>query len=716
MSSLGEALGLAFLARLGAELRDRAARMAPGNLEELIGRQSSALRELLREFREGDVERALRKSLPLAEPGDDRGAGTFTGDRLPTQDLTYGLNDLLTGGGSAGGRWVGGHDMLDDLIREYRKAAELATRRGDYRRAAAIYGKLLRDYRAAAHALLRGGLHHDAGVLLLAKLDDHRGAARAFEAAGEFDRAVQLYRQVGDHEAAGDLLRRIGEEEAAVAEYRAAAEGLAASEAGSLAAGKLLLDKAGRPDLALEQFAAGWSRRPAGNSVACAVRIAQLHAEAGDVASIRRLVDEADAYFAVFSNQAELGQFYNEIAGLADRPGLEAGREDLRDRALLGIAAQVRRVARPGQKAGTLVPDLLGRHAWWPAAMVSDADHAVAAAIRPPREQPASSPSDHRTPRLWVGSGVVRAVAAASTSGEVFLGYEQGEVYGFRPGDSEVILVAAHDLPVAALATSHDGAHLVVLRAHPSDRGAISSYGRQPDGSYRLLLGMRLGDLTAPWLTPILTTELESLVGFWDGRLLHLLAVASLTSWGSLPLSGPEEPPPGALLLNPDHGEENDFSIFAHDGRQWCASDPWGDVRHLTRLSWRPALAEGNPLRSPPLSWSGHAPGEIDLCGLGEQGSIHWARFREGMLASVNSTHGAGEPGYLAATIVRDGLVAGVTSSRVEWLRCGNSQFRPWRSTDVAIPSAVACFAVRQTDELVVVCKDGLVVRVPIPV
>src|SRR5262249_23927868 len=153
----------------------------------------------------------------------------------------------------------GGFDVQAELVHEYTRAAERASKRGDYRRAAYIYGKLLGDYRSAANALLRGGLHHDAAVVLLERGNDVPGAARAFEAAGEVDRALQLYRQRGDHVEAGDLLRRAGEEDAALAEYQVAAHRLAASGQGLLAAGELMRVKTGRPDLALPYFAAGWA-------------------------------------------------------------------------------------------------------------------------------------------------------------------------------------------------------------------------------------------------------------------------------------------------------------------------------------------------------------------------------------------------------------------------------------------------------------------------
>ena len=101
MTRLGKALGWGKLAELGAGLVDRALRLAPRLSEEMLGRQAAALNELLRQFREGDIERALRRALPLGEPGEFRGAVPHPGDQLPPGDLSYDLNGLLedsTGG------------------------------------------------------------------------------------------------------------------------------------------------------------------------------------------------------------------------------------------------------------------------------------------------------------------------------------------------------------------------------------------------------------------------------------------------------------------------------------------------------------------------------------------------------------------------------------------------------------------------------------------
>ena len=113
----------------------------------------------------------------------------------------YNLGDLLRlrppGRGEANAVLPAEPDLIEALAQEYRKAAQRAAEQGDFRRAAYIYGFLLRDDRKAAGVLQRGGLHHDAAMLYLKKLNDLAAAAQAFEAAGEVDRAIELYRQIG---------------------------------------------------------------------------------------------------------------------------------------------------------------------------------------------------------------------------------------------------------------------------------------------------------------------------------------------------------------------------------------------------------------------------------------------------------------------------------------------------------------------------------------
>ena len=74
MVRLGQMLGIQGLSGLGVGWIGKALALAPRLSEDLLGRQAAALRDLLREFREGDLERALRRALPLGEPGGTRGA------------------------------------------------------------------------------------------------------------------------------------------------------------------------------------------------------------------------------------------------------------------------------------------------------------------------------------------------------------------------------------------------------------------------------------------------------------------------------------------------------------------------------------------------------------------------------------------------------------------------------------------------------------------
>src|SRR5207249_9833984 len=73
LHGLGNLLGLRGLAAVGANWIGKALSMAPRLSETLLGKQEAALRELLRRFREGKLEDALRHALPLGGAGDRGG-------------------------------------------------------------------------------------------------------------------------------------------------------------------------------------------------------------------------------------------------------------------------------------------------------------------------------------------------------------------------------------------------------------------------------------------------------------------------------------------------------------------------------------------------------------------------------------------------------------------------------------------------------------------
>jgi hypothetical protein len=689
---LGKALGWEGLARAGAERMDKALDAAPGLGAGVLGSQEAALRDLLREFREGDLDAALRRALPMGEPGSGRGA-TAAGDaRLPRHDLSYSLGNVL-GKSAPASVWFGGGDVQRALAEEYRKAALEAVKRGDHRRAAFIYGKLLRDWKLAAAVLLRAGFHHDAAILYLEKCDDPLAAARAFAAAGEVDRAVELYRERHEHVAAADLLRSSGDEDRAIAEFQLAADALARDESDH-AAGNLMLNRAGRADLAVPYLEAGWAKRPRPQAYVCAVRLADVCSQLEATDRLLGLVAEAEDAFRLPGNDEPAAHFWNALVRIADRRASVAGlRADLRDRARLGIATKLRQRATRDVRPISLVTDLLGHAPGWSPGVVADATFAVAAAAkrRETRERDAA-------PSIRVAQGKVTAVAGAPRAGEVFLGFASGEIFRFRAADREVTRLTVRHPEVIALATDADGSRVVALRGSGEELELVSFVRRGEGYAVVETRGVAGGD--GAHLAPRL---LQGELALWDGFAVrrfegsHLLPVHTGTA--TTP-----QPEGSALALLDLEGQPYPFKL--EGGYAHCAN--W-NVEPVF-IGWMPQTPRGSTLRAIPFDWLQWMDWRVSLVGLGETGSLLWSE--------LDLADGTAEPflfpgrgdSYLAATIVRRGLVAAVAPKRVEWLEASAGEVSVRAKQEVAIPSAVACFALEDTGELAVVTLDGWVV------
>jgi hypothetical protein len=139
-------------------------------------------------------------------------------------------------------------------------------------------------------------------------------------------------------------------------------------------------------------------------------------------------------------------------------------------------------------------------------------------------------------------------------------------------------------------------------------------------------------------------------------------------------------------------------------------------VRRLL-LGWRPTLPEGHTLRVAPLACIQVEPERFELAGLDREGVIYWSslKINDAELIRTSNNISEGETVYQATTLVRPGLVAGVTKSRIDWLRCRPQKFALVASTPVVIDSPIACFPALRTDELVVVCRNGTLICVPTP-
>lgn len=704
------------LANAAAAVARAALDRVPRISEALLGKQEAALRDLLREFREGSLEAALRRALPLW--GDAERGSAVAGDaELPRHDTRFSLRDLLATRGGTVARWYGGHNVAALLAAEYRKVAQAAADRGDHRRAAFIYAKLLGDFRLAAAVLERGGLHHDAAVLYLDKIGDRHAAARAFEAAGEVDRALRLYREQSEHALAGDLLRRAGDEEAALVEY-----GLAASELANrpdwLAAGDLLRDRAGRPDLATEYYDQGWFVC----SVPCGLRLMDYYADRELPDNLLELLQQARERVDRLGRPTDVVQFYQHLARIADRPRLASLRDDLRDRALLALAGEVRQRAEVEVNPGTVVAMALSRSGLWEPALVSDADYAFKAAVQknraapPPRVEPAAN-------RVRLGKGTVTAICAATETGVVFAGFDDGSLVAFDPasGTSQRLPESGeHRRSAVALSTDKKGDSCVVVRVGAGGAAEICSFSRVPFAKsplvYTSLHGRPLAASEVHALTPIWSHAPAGGVGYWDGTTVQFLGGLDLVPIAEVGFGLPAAACFAAAFC-PYARQESWPSLLLAAGRAFRLLPNWNGPGYDVLAGWCPTLPAGSALHAPPLSWLHREEGRIELAGVGGSGDACWCELRpvSGRYEVLQSNLKMGDEPYRAAAVFGPGRIAAVRKSGVDWLRAGGGRLAVATFTASPLADAVACFFSRPTQELFVACAAGELARVPVP-
>jgi tetratricopeptide (TPR) repeat protein len=456
---LGTKLNLAPLAGAGANLLERGMQLTPKLSEWLMNRQEALLRHLLKDFQDGNIEKALRHALPLSNSAPGSIAGNA---ELPTHDLLYSLRNLLGGRGPAGPAWLTPHQLFYALQAEYRKQAERAIERGDYRRAAFIYAKLLNDMGASAQVLSRGGLHRDAAVLYEKTLNNPRAAAGEWALAGEIEKAVAIFIRLDDVLAAADLLAQAGEAERALTLYRQAA-GKLAGQGKYLEAGDLLRTRGQRVDLAIEMYSQGWSDRGLVTSIPCGLALAQFYAREPNAARFMTLLAEGEEWHEPWGPEST-AHFFNQMAQLAQAAPLAGIADAAMDTCLMVLAQTLknngREIGRTGAPGEYFLP-----HAPWPAPLVRDARFAL-------HSVPAKRTAPLQFASARLGDSTVRAVCHMPHSGELFLGFENGEIIRHWPISGKSTTVIKSPLAVcglvspvtehflAALATSPGAAHV----------------------------------------------------------------------------------------------------------------------------------------------------------------------------------------------------------------------------------------------------------------
>ncbi|MCA8910864.1 MAG: hypothetical protein KDB82_04115 [Planctomycetes bacterium] len=699
LGKFGRALGSKGMQQAGGNLVSKGINNDPAKLQGLLGKQEAALRDLLRRFREGKIDEALRRALPVGG-SPSRGAAPAANANLPFHNLMYSLGNVLNRGSGGTAMWFTEPDVYTALVREYRKAAEAAKRDGDFRRAAFIYGKLLGDYRTAANLLQQGGLHRDAALLYMQKLNDPTAAARAYEAGGDIDDAVRLYRKIGQHVPAGDLLRKAGDDEGALIEYRTAGR-LLANRGEFKQAGELMMAKANDADEALVFFHEGWRARPHPSAVPCAVHMAVIHADREQPEKLDALTDEADRFFAPPGNEARAAQYYNMLATLARRESLGEHRADLRDRALTGMANKLR------QNPKSQLP-FDGKA--WSNAFVSDVRFAQRTELK---RQPARPAADNElVSSVQIAQGNVVAVSYAWRAGTLFVAFDSGAIHTFSPTSGTAEVRGGGDR-TSGIAVDPAGTLLAVMeRGSESfeDSFELSCFVRRQNGGYYVGRG-----------SEIMRGEYE-LLGVGDVGGNNIVAISD-NSRGVIVLRqgegfdpyveypAPSTPWAGRLVRTDKTG----LLLLGDRTAHWLGAinqlqtvTRWQDAATHWRTQGMISGAEAAIFEGP--------PGNLEIAGRNEQGSLYWSGLKAGTFGlRCESRIVAARGDYLCAAITRPGHIAGVTHEGVNWFRKEGEGFVLQARTKLNAPDAVACFVAQDSGELLVLGATGRVQLLSIP-
>jgi tetratricopeptide (TPR) repeat protein len=701
---LGRALGVPGLAKAGAHLARKAIEQVPRLTEKILGAQEAALREVLRQLREGDVEKALRRA-PIAVADPDRPARVGTGADLGSQDPRYSLRALIASGTGPATAWLGGGDVWLQLANEYRRLAEDALRRGDHRRAAYLYGVLLRDLRSAANALMAGGLFRDAAILFRDRLRDELAAASAFEQAGEYDEALRLYERQGRYEQAAELLRRLGDEERAVEFFIRAADRLA--EHTYLLAGDLIRQKVGRRDLAARYYRRGWEGRTA-ESVTCGERLLDDHLLAEEWTQVDELLDEAEIRLAP-PRSRDAGRFFNYALQVGEVSLPKDRRDDLSDRTRLLFARHLR--SEPAR--GALAGELFGSGGPWPGPVARDAAFACR------RSSPASIrlPADHTAP-VRLTDGTVTAVIVARDTFDLIIATDTAVVC-WRVDEGRIIpILATHSRQVIGLSTDPRGRIVFVLRAEGSD-AILRCFVADGSDTFRSH-GVRW--LEDPELGAQRWYLQPSALIRDDEPLITLSGAAGRTfHYGTYLRTKPLE------WFFPD-GLDTHLLLVGADGCAWdwderfmrCLPSAPGGQTCRWLPAWRPAIPAGSPLHVKAIDWLAPAPRVLEVTGLDSEGIVYWSKFdaRDPDNRECRTACTAQPECYLASCLMAPGKVAAVTGrNEVHWLKASATQLKPWAaSRKLSTPTRAVALAARPpAHELLVILEDGSVVRLHWP-
>jgi tetratricopeptide (TPR) repeat protein len=697
---IGEKFGSNSWAAAGARMLEKAFGWMPALTQKVLGQQEDMLRRLLEDFQNGNIEKALRRALPI---GGDKPGSVANNARLPTHNLAHSIRNLLGGRHGPGSYWLGAADIQARLAAEYRKQAELAARRGDVRRAAFIYAKLLHDFPSAARILSQGGLHRDAAILYEEAVRDLLAAAREWEAAGEIEKALAHYVAKEDHLAAGDLLQRVGEPERALVHYRLAADRLVRSRQFD-EAGRLLETKAHRPDLAAEVWRQGWNTRPQTTALPCGTLLAEQFVRNKNSTNLLALMSEAEEIVPAWDAEP-MSRFFDRMVLLADEPALAEVAEELRDRCLVAQARKMEQLLKHQSAAGVRQV-VFPATSPWPAPLLRDAEFAIGARVE--------QRTKHVEPPVatWLAPSTVRAVCQMPYTSDLFLGFENGLVVRYRVSTGERQTVLKESGRIVGLACDRLETTLTVL-IDLGDRYEVAVASRTNTD--------RASEFRAQhkWSRPrrgdvclFANADVHSehpFFGVRNGAEIHFFR-SDNPSWHMMLPTEFAEPPLGGLLGPMCHRNNwgywclllfSDSAIYYRD----VANDV--EATDLLEIPFGPVNPSRNTLAQPPITAIVTGPGTLLAGWLNEHGEVIQLPLPPDPLAIPRVKDDA-------TRFPQPGLDGSFTKSRTTdatlWdVLQTNARFREW------FPNPIAAFSVKSNNEILVVDANGSVTRMPLP-
>lgn len=221
-------------------------------LNDLEKKRNDELNRLLNLF-DKDPNEALKYALPLNNPYFNRGEAPPS-SALGRRSTDFNLSNL--GGGGRVDNWDAGEHFYT-LQDRYRKAAEAAIARGDYKKAAYVYANLLGDFQSAAQVLEKGKCYREAAALYKEHLKNIPAAASCLERGGLITQAIELYDELKSYEKVGDLYEKI-EQPAKAKRYYEASIDTHAERADFMEVARIESDKLKENDRSMATLLRGW--------------------------------------------------------------------------------------------------------------------------------------------------------------------------------------------------------------------------------------------------------------------------------------------------------------------------------------------------------------------------------------------------------------------------------------------------------------------------